>query len=110
MHVLKRMTAQALRQGAPKGRKVLLVWDKAAIDFPAWHRWKQASGVYFVSLEKSNMKLDVVGQPDWDPLDPVNAGIQSVELVAGGAEHSLRGDHGALSSQGLTEPRAYRGK
>ena len=85
MHVLKRMTAQALRQGAPKGRKVLLVWDKAAIDFPAWHRWKQASGVYFVSLEKSNMKLDVVGQPDWDPLDPVNAGIQSVELVAGGA-------------------------
>ena len=36
------------------------------------------------------MKLDVVGQPDWDPLDPVNAGIQSVELVAGGAGVPVR--------------------
>jgi hypothetical protein len=38
MHVLKRLTVAVLRQHAPKGRKVLIVWDKAGIDFQAWHR------------------------------------------------------------------------
>ena len=38
MHVLKRLDADVLRQHAPKGRKVLYVWDKAGIDFHAWHR------------------------------------------------------------------------
>ena len=90
MHVLKRLTAQALRQDAPKGRKVLYVWDKAGIDFQAWHQWKQTSGIYFISLEKTNMNLEVMGQPDWDRSDPVNAGIQSVELVAGAAGVMLR--------------------
>jgi Transposase DDE domain len=85
MHALKRLVAAALRQHAPTGRKVLYVWDKAGIDFPAWHRWKQGLGVYFVSLEKQNMALDVMGLPTWDRADPVNAGIQSVELVAGQA-------------------------
>lgn len=85
MHVLKRLDKDLLRQYAPKGRKVLYVWDKAGIDFPAWHRWKQAHGLYFLSLEKENMKLTVMGLPDWDRNDPVNAGIQSVELVAGAA-------------------------
>jgi hypothetical protein len=33
MRALKRQTAAALRQGAPKGRKVLYVWDRAGIDF-----------------------------------------------------------------------------
>jgi hypothetical protein len=90
MHVLKRLNAQALRQHAAKGRKVLYVWDKAGIDFPAWQRWKQASGVYFVSMEKKNMNLEVMGLPPWDRHDPVNAGIQSVELVAGQAGVLLR--------------------
>jgi Transposase DDE domain len=85
MHVLKRLDARTLRQHASKGRKVLYVWDKASIDFHAWHRWKQASGVYFVSLEKENMNLEVTGHPAWDPTDPVNAGIKSVELVSGSA-------------------------
>lgn len=85
MHVLKRIEIGLLRQYAAKGQKVLYVWDKAGIDFGFWHRLKQGSGVYFISQEKKNMKLDVVGLPDWDRLDPVNAGIQSVELVAGAA-------------------------
>jgi len=83
MHVLKRLSSDQLRQNAPKGRKVLYIWDKAGVDFPAWHRWKQSSGLYFLSLEKENMKLQVVGLPDWDRNDPVNAGIQSMEWVAG---------------------------
>lgn len=90
MHVLKRLAPEALRQHAPTGRKVLLVWDKAGIDFPAWHRWKQRHGLYFVSLEKENMALEVQGLPKWDREDPVNLGVQSVELVAGQAGVLLR--------------------
>jgi hypothetical protein len=90
MHVLKRLNAQALRQHAAQGRKVLSVWDKAGIDFPAWQRWKQASGVDVVSLEKKNMNREVMGLPEWDRHDPVNAGIHSVELVAGQAGVLLR--------------------
>ena len=33
MRALKRMDIDTLRQGAPKGRKVLYVWDRAGIDF-----------------------------------------------------------------------------
>ena len=90
MHVLKRLDIDIFRQHAPKGRKVLYVWDKACIDFHAWHRWKQAHGLYFVSLEKENMKLAVTGTPAWDRADPVNAGIQSVEWVFGIAGVLLR--------------------
>lgn len=90
MHVLKRLDAETLRQQAAKGRKVLYLWDKAGIDFYAWHRWKKASGVYFVSLEKENMNLEVTGHPTWDRDDPVNAGIKSVELVSGAAGVLLR--------------------
>lgn len=85
IHVLKRLGAERLRQGAPKGRKVLYAWDKAVIDFGAWHSWKHSHGVYCVSMEKENMKLTVMGEPEWDRKDPVNAGIQRVELVAGQA-------------------------
>jgi len=90
MHVLKRLDAPRLRQGAPKGRQVLYAWDKACIDFRAWDRWKRSHGVYFVSCEKGNMKLAVTGQPVWDPTDPVNAGIQSMDWVSGLAGVLLR--------------------
>ena len=93
MHVLKRLDVQVLRQQAPQGRKVLYVWDKAGIDFLAWHRWKHAHGLYFVSLEKENMDLQVTGLPDWDRKDPINAGIQKVEFVAGGAGVLVRRIH-----------------
>lgn len=83
MHVLKRLELAALRQNAPKGRKVLIAWDKAGIDFPAWYRWKQSGGVYFLSQEKASMNLLVTGLPGWERADPVNAGILSDEWVAG---------------------------
>ncbi len=90
MHVLKRLDAETFRQHAPKGRKVLYVWDKAGIDFHAWYRWKQAHGLYFVSLEKDNMALAVTGLPEWERSDPLNAGIQSVEWVYGCAGVMVR--------------------
>ena len=89
MHVLKRIETELLRQAAPKGQKVLYVWDKAGIDFLQWHRWK-GQGIYVISLEKANMSLQIQGQPKWDRNDPVNAGIKSVDLVAGAAGVLLR--------------------
>jgi hypothetical protein len=57
MPALKRQDTLTLRQGAAKGSKVLYVWDRAGIDFPQWFKWKE-SGIYFLSREKENMKLE----------------------------------------------------
>lgn len=81
MHALKRQNGEALRQGAKKGRKVLYVWDPAGIDFNQWNRWKQASGVYFLSRVKENMKFIEYKKQEWDPDLPVNAGVLSDQRV-----------------------------
>ena len=81
MHALKRLTRKMLRQGAPVGRQVLYVWDKAAIDFQFWHHLKTTAGIYFISLEKENMVLTVMGNQAWDPTDPINHGVLKDELV-----------------------------
>jgi hypothetical protein len=82
MHALKRLDLATLRQGAPKGRKVIYVYDCAGIDFGQWHRWKQAGGIYFISLTKENMKPEVIGRNRFDPHDPINHGVQADELIA----------------------------
>ena len=56
MHALKRLSLEELRQGAPKGRQVLYVYDRAGIDFQQWHRWKHSGGLYFVSREPSGAR------------------------------------------------------
>jgi hypothetical protein len=81
MHLLKRMTHQQLRQGAKKGRKVIYVWDCAGIDFQQWYKWKQASGIYFISLEKSNMKPLVTEELAWDRSNPINNGVLADEYI-----------------------------
>jgi len=78
---LKRLDIETLRQSAPNGRKVLYVWDRAGIDFLQWFKWKHAGGIYFVSREKKNMQLMVMGELGYDKKDPINAGVQSYELV-----------------------------
>ena len=78
---LKRLDLETLRQSAPKGRKVVYVWDKAGIDFLQWFKWKHTGGVYFVSREKKNMDLMVMAELGYDKKDPINAGVQSYELV-----------------------------
>lgn len=90
IRALKRQTIDTLRQGAKKGRKVLLVWDRAGIDFRQWHHWKQQGGIYFLSRQKKNMRLQVVGEPGYDRADPVNLGILADELVATSAGVSVR--------------------
>ncbi len=57
MRALKRQTPQQLRQNA---RKVFCIWDRAGIDFQQWFKWKE-NGIYFLSREKENMKLEILG-------------------------------------------------
>ncbi len=90
MRALKRMSIQTLRQGAPKGRKVLYVWDRAGIDFLQWHKWKQGSGIYFLSRAKDNMKLEALGQNGVDLGDPRNQGVLADEIVATSQGVSVR--------------------
>ena len=68
IHALKRLDTQTLRQSAPKGTKVLYVWDKAGIDFMQWFKWKYSAGIYFISREKENMDLLMMGQLPFDKM------------------------------------------
>ena len=68
MCALKRQDTLTLCQGAAKGRKVLYIWDR--------------TGIYFLSHEKENMKLKILGIHSFDRVDPINQGVISDELVA----------------------------
>jgi hypothetical protein len=81
MRVIKRAEIDALRGGKPKGRKVILVWDRAGIDFKFWHKAKHSSGLYFLSREKENMKLVHCGDRPIDHGDKRNAGVIADEVV-----------------------------
>ena len=81
MRALKRQDTLTLRQGAAKGRKVLYIWDRGGIDFRQWFKWKE-SGIYFLSREKENMKLEIVGIHAFDRADNINQGVVSDEMVA----------------------------
>jgi hypothetical protein len=79
MRALKRQDILTLRQGAANGRKVLYIWDRAGIDFRQWSKWKE-SGIYFLSREKENMKLEILGIHSFDRVDPINQRVISDEL------------------------------
>jgi len=85
MHALKRVGAKALRFGAKVGRKAMIVWDRACIDFGFWAEAKRL-GVYFISREKANMDIQVIGlTPGFDKEDPRNEGVSADELVSPGS-------------------------
>ena len=86
---LKRLDIKTLRQSAPKGRKVLYVWDRAGIDFLQWFKWKHAGGIYFISREKKNMDLMIMAELGYDKKDPINAGVKRYELVGSSAGVSV---------------------
>jgi hypothetical protein len=66
------------------GRKVILTRDKAGIDLVFWQKAKKTAGLYFISLEKSNMKLIRCGHLPFDREDPRNAGVIDDDLVGPG--------------------------
>ena len=81
MTVIKRSSADQLRNGAAKGRKVMLVWDKACIDYRHWYQLKHTHGIYFVTLEKSNSTAETCAVNPLDASDSRNEGIVSDHLV-----------------------------
>ncbi len=52
MSTLKRIGAKVLRMGEPKGTRVIHVYDPAIIGYRQWHKWKQGSRIYILTLEK----------------------------------------------------------
>jgi hypothetical protein len=82
--VIKRATWDALRGGTPKGRPVILVWDRAIIDYRYLQKAKDQAGIYFITRPKSNSNLTRVAYQDIAPT-AVNQGVTSDELVAPGS-------------------------
>lgn len=85
MHAIKRTAFGELRGNTPAGTKVVLVWDRAGIDFAFWDKAKKSVGLYFLSREKENMRLMVSGDRPFDRKDARNAGVVSDELVSPGS-------------------------
>lgn len=79
--VIKRATWEALRGGTPKGQPVILVWDRAIIDYRFLQKAKDQAGLYFITRPKSNSNLTRVGFQGIAPT-PVNQSVVSDELVA----------------------------
>jgi len=78
---IKRSTADALRYGAAKGRKVMLAWDKACIDYRHWSKLKHTYGIYFTTCEKSNSAAEICSPDMLDRSEPRNQGVVSDHLV-----------------------------
>ena len=77
---LKRQSVAPLRQGAGQGRKVLWVWDKAGVDLAFWQE-RKASGLYFLSLRKAGMCLELEKERPLDLTQPINQGVQRDRVV-----------------------------
>jgi hypothetical protein len=80
VRALKRQSVAMLRQGAGKGRKVLWVWDKAVVDLAFWQE-RKASGIYFLSLRKEGMCLEVQTERVIDATQPINQGVTADRVV-----------------------------
>jgi DDE family transposase len=78
---IKRSTAEELRYGAAKGRKVMLVWDKACIDYQLWFRLKHTYGIYFLTMEKVNSAAEICSPDLLDRSNIRNEGVVSDHLV-----------------------------
>ena len=91
MHLIKRSRVEHLRDGAPKGHKVLYLWDRACIDYACWDRLKHNSGIYFCTLEKSNSVTEFISDHKvLDYEDPDNEGIRSDQIVATSQGYRIR--------------------
>lgn len=90
MSVLKKLNPKGLRQGVPKGRRVLIVYDKAGIDFDFWKRCSRACAVYFVSRVKEGMVYDLIAHREVDPHDKRNHGVTEDRRVITRDSHLMR--------------------
>jgi hypothetical protein len=81
MSALKRINPTGLRQDTPQGARVLIVYDKAGIDFDFWKRCRVERAVYFLSRAKEGMAYDWIEDRSLDPNDDRNQGVASDRLI-----------------------------
>lgn len=88
MRALKRLGSATLRGPAPKGRKVLYVYDRACIDFRQWYNWKHSAGIYFITRSKENLALEILAELPFERQGALNAGVRADQMVgsAGGVQ------------------------
>ena len=80
MSVLSRQSINEIRQNAPKGTKVLYVWDRASIGFDLWEKLKR-QGVYFITRSKKGLKFTEEEELSFDKDDEVNQGVLYDQMV-----------------------------
>ena len=81
MSMLQRLKPRGLRHGVPKGRRVLVVYDKAGIDFGFWDRCRKECAVYFLSRPKEGMVFGWLEDRAIEPGDSRNAGVTQDSVV-----------------------------
>ena len=81
LSALKRIKPAGLRHGVPKGKRVLIVYDKAGIDFDYWKRCRAEKAVYFLSRAKEGMAYDWIEDRPLNPHDARNQGLHSDRLI-----------------------------
>ena len=90
MSALKRIKPKGLRQGVPKGKRVITIYDKAGIDLGYWKRCRQECALYFISRAKENMVFDWLESVLIDRSDARNHGVTEDRRVASRDGHRLR--------------------
>ena len=81
MSVLQRLKPSGLRQAVPKGKRALIVYDKAGIDFGFWKRCRQECAVYFLSRVKEGMVFDWIESRLVNRRDKRNGGVTEERVV-----------------------------
>ena len=91
MKMLKRQELTRLRDNAPKGTKVLWLWDRASIDYQFWLTAKSQKGIYFATLEKSNSVTRFIREHTIiDYQDKRNEGLVSDRMVETSEGYEIR--------------------
>lgn len=90
MSALKRIKPRGLRQEVPQGTRVLIVYDKAGLDFDYWDRCRRERAVYFLSRVKENMTFEWIADYPWNKSDARNHGIFLDCKVRSRQGHALR--------------------
>lgn len=90
MSVMERLKPKGLRQAVPKGKRALVVYDRAGIDLAFWKRCRHENAVYFLSRTKSNMIFEWADEQPWDPADQRNRGVLHDQWVVSREGHRLR--------------------
>ena len=90
MSVLKRLKPSGLRQEVPKGQRVLIIYDRAGIDFDFWKRCRHECALYFLSRVKAGMVYNLLDRRPVDAQDPRNHGVTEDRLILTREGHRMR--------------------